>query len=67
MKRATINDVASAAGVSGQTVSRALNDKGEIDSATKRRVLDATPLSTTSSRPAPARRHARPRQPRRPR
>ncbi|ANZ41029.1 LacI family transcriptional regulator [Lentzea guizhouensis] len=41
MKRATINDVASAAGVSRQTVSRALNDKGEIDGATKQRVLDA--------------------------
>ncbi|MEV6236091.1 LacI family DNA-binding transcriptional regulator [Lentzea sp. NPDC051838] len=39
--RITINDVASAAGVSRQTVSRALNDKGEIDGDTKQRVLDA--------------------------
>jgi LacI family transcriptional regulator len=39
--RITINDVASAAGVSRQTVSRALNDKGEIDAGTKQRVLDA--------------------------
>ncbi|MFS8097119.1 LacI family transcriptional regulator [Lentzea alba] len=40
-KRVTINDVAEAAGVSRQTVSRALNDKGEIDGSTKQRVLDA--------------------------
>jgi LacI family transcriptional regulator len=40
-KRVTINDVAQAAGVSRQTVSRALNDKGEIDAGTKQRVLDA--------------------------
>lgn len=40
-KRVTINDVARTAGVSRQTVSRALNDKGEIDSSTKQRVLDA--------------------------
>ncbi|MEU0878589.1 LacI family DNA-binding transcriptional regulator [Lentzea sp. NPDC005914] len=40
-QRVTINDVASAAGVSRQTVSRALNDKGEIDGDTKQRVLDA--------------------------
>lgn len=40
-KRVTINDVARVAGVSRQTVSRALNDKGEIDGATKQRVLDA--------------------------
>lgn len=40
-QRITINDVASAAGVSRQTVSRALNDKGEIDRETKQRVLDA--------------------------
>ncbi|KJK41250.1 LacI family transcriptional regulator [Lentzea aerocolonigenes] len=40
-QRITINDVASAAGVSRQTVSRALNDKGEIDGDTKQRVLDA--------------------------
>ncbi|GAA3719446.1 LacI family DNA-binding transcriptional regulator [Streptomyces tremellae] len=43
----TIHDVARSAGVSRQTVSRALNDKqalndkGEIQGATKRRVLDA--------------------------
>ncbi|HEX7309116.1 LacI family DNA-binding transcriptional regulator [Lentzea sp.] len=40
-RRVTINDVARAAGVSRQTVSRALNDKGEIDGGTKQRVLDA--------------------------
>jgi LacI family transcriptional regulator len=40
-QKITINDVASAAGVSRQTVSRALNDKGEIDGETKQRVLDA--------------------------
>jgi DNA-binding LacI/PurR family transcriptional regulator len=36
----TIRDVAKSAGVSYQTVSRALNDKGEIDGTTKQRVLD---------------------------
>ncbi|QJS99199.1 LacI family transcriptional regulator [Streptomyces asoensis] len=40
-RKITINDVARSAGVSRQTVSRALNDKGEIDSDTKQRVLDA--------------------------
>jgi LacI family transcriptional regulator len=40
-KRVTIRDVARSAGVSYQTVSRALNDKGEIGSGTKQRVLDA--------------------------
>jgi LacI family transcriptional regulator len=40
-QKITINDVARAAGVSRQTVSRALNDKGEIDGDTKQRVLDA--------------------------
>jgi DNA-binding LacI/PurR family transcriptional regulator len=40
-KRVTIRDVARSAGVSYQTVSRALNDKGEIDSGTKQRVLEA--------------------------
>lgn len=39
-KRITIRDVAKSAGVSYQTVSRALNDKGEIDTTTKQRVLD---------------------------
>ncbi|GAA2794652.1 LacI family DNA-binding transcriptional regulator [Crossiella cryophila] len=41
MKRVTIHDVARSAGVSRQTVSRALNDKAEIDGGTKQRVLDA--------------------------
>ncbi|MEU5339435.1 MULTISPECIES: LacI family DNA-binding transcriptional regulator [unclassified Streptomyces] len=39
-RKVTINDVARSAGVSRQTVSRALNDKDEIDSDTKQRVLD---------------------------
>ncbi|HEX6386666.1 MAG TPA: LacI family DNA-binding transcriptional regulator [Anaerolineae bacterium] len=41
MKRVTIEDVAQAAGVSRQTVSRAINDKEEISQATKDRVLQA--------------------------
>jgi LacI family transcriptional regulator len=40
-RKITINDVARSAGVSRQTVSRALNDKDEIDGSTKQRVLDA--------------------------
>lgn len=40
-KRATLQDVARLAGVSHQTVSRAINDKGEIDPQTRSRVLDA--------------------------
>ncbi|MFJ2863927.1 LacI family DNA-binding transcriptional regulator [Kitasatospora sp. NPDC087314] len=40
-KRPTIEDVARAAGVSRQTVSRAINDKGEIDPRTRDRVLEA--------------------------
>ncbi|MDT0344480.1 LacI family DNA-binding transcriptional regulator [Streptomyces litchfieldiae] len=39
-KRVTLRDVAEAAGVSHQTVSRAINSKGEIDPETRRRVLD---------------------------
>lgn len=39
-RRINISDVAHAAGVSAQTVSRALNDKGEISAATRARVLD---------------------------
>ena len=39
-KRVTIGDVAEAAGVSKQTVSRAINDKGEINAETKRRVME---------------------------
>ncbi len=38
-KKLTIHDVAKAAGVSYQTVSRALNDKGEISESTKAHVL----------------------------
>ncbi|MEJ2889161.1 LacI family DNA-binding transcriptional regulator [Actinomycetospora aeridis] len=37
--RVTIDDVARAAGVSRQTVSRAMNGKGEISASTRRRVL----------------------------
>jgi LacI family transcriptional regulator len=40
-KRPTLRDVARLAGVSHQTVSRAINDKGEIDPETRRRVLEA--------------------------
>lgn len=39
MKRITIEDVARVAGVSRQTVSRAMNDKGEISPETKEHVL----------------------------
>lgn len=41
MRRVTIIDVAKAAGVSRQTVSRAMNGKGEISPATKERVMTA--------------------------
>lgn len=40
-RRATINDVAAAAGVSRQTVTRAMNDMRGISGATKLRVLEA--------------------------
>lgn len=38
-QRVTIGDVATAAGVSKQTVSRAINDKGEISADTKARIM----------------------------
>ncbi len=41
MKRITINEVADEAGVSRQTVSRAINDKAEISPETRERVLTA--------------------------
>ncbi len=41
MKRVTIEDVASVAGVSRQTVSRAINNKGEISPTTRARVMEA--------------------------
>ena len=40
-KRATIKDVAAKAGVSRQTVSRAINNQGEISPVTKARVMQA--------------------------
>ncbi|NNC13974.1 LacI family DNA-binding transcriptional regulator [Planctomonas sp. JC2975] len=41
VKPATINDVAAAAGVSRQTVTRALNDLPDVSAVTKQRVQDA--------------------------
>ena len=41
MKRVTIIDVAKEAGVSRQTVSRAVNNRGEIRAETRERVLEA--------------------------
>ncbi|MBN1935461.1 MAG: LacI family DNA-binding transcriptional regulator [Anaerolineae bacterium] len=40
MRRVTIKDIAREAGVSAQTVSRAINDKGEVSPQTQARVLD---------------------------
>ncbi|MFG3340934.1 LacI family DNA-binding transcriptional regulator [Glycomyces sp. NPDC048151] len=40
-KRVTILDVAAEAGVSRQTVTRAMNDMGDINEATRRKVLEA--------------------------
>ncbi|HCF38603.1 MAG TPA: LacI family transcriptional regulator, partial [Thermosipho africanus] len=39
-KYVTIKDIAKVAGVSVNTVSRALNDKPDINSETKKRILD---------------------------
>jgi LacI family transcriptional regulator len=43
-RRVTIEDVARAAGVSRQTVSRAINNKGEISPTTLKRVMDAVQM-----------------------
>ncbi len=43
-QRVTIADVAKEAGVSKQTVSRAINDKGEISPVTKQHILDVVDL-----------------------
>jgi len=48
--RITIEDVARAAGVSRQTVSRAINNKGEISPATRQRVMEA--VRTLGYRPS---------------
>ena len=47
--RISIADVAREAGVSRQTVSRALNDKGEISTATRDRVRTAAGLEDQRS------------------
>lgn len=49
-RRVTIEDVARAAGVSRQTVSRAINNKDEISPATRERVLEA--VRTLDYRPS---------------
>jgi AcrR family transcriptional regulator len=48
-KRVTIHDVAALAGVSRQTVSRAFNDMDDINSETKRRVLEVSVARTTAA------------------
>lgn len=59
-RRATIRDVAAAAGVSVKTVSHAVNQKGEVDPATRARVLaEAERLGYRASRSARALRGAR--------
>lgn len=40
MRRVTIKDIAREAGVSAQTVSRAVNDKGEVSPQTKTRIME---------------------------
>ncbi len=59
-RRATIRDVAAAAGVSVKTVSHAVNGKGEVDPTTRARVLaEAERLGYRASRSARALRGAR--------
>jgi DNA-binding LacI/PurR family transcriptional regulator len=59
-RRATIRDVAAAAGVSITTVSHAINGKGDVDPATQAKVLDAAArLGYRASRAARALRAGR--------